>query len=186
MPTANGRFVPTADPSITSQGRSLPDTDELKAVIAAVQNVAAAHFLEIFGLELSSSWSATADILWDETFAVGESICVTWIFHGTHVGPSREPERRRRPLPQDGNDDDRDEFELLARRDRRGLGFEGTGRPVHLKVISTGKAALDGGGTLTGAELNHTRWDSLSAIGQIGVQALGRPVLDAPILELRR
>ena len=79
---------------------------------------------------------------------------------------------------------ERDPTGESIRTNQRGLGFNATGRPVHVKVLSVGAATIDNSGALTAATLSDCRWDSLSVMGQIGVQALGRPILSTPVLPL--
>ncbi len=172
MPDSSGRF---------SDG----STVERRAIAEALGVWAASHFREVFGLELGAdvSWSPAEDVNWAETFAVGDRLCVSWVFRGRHTGA--DPAFPRASARSSEADSDGDPKRLEIRANGLGLGAPATGREVHLKVLSVGSATIEGG-VLVKAELMDSRWDSLSALGQIGVQALGRPVGATPVLPVRR
>jgi hypothetical protein len=64
----------------------------------------------------------------------------------------------------------------------RRIGFAATGRPVEFDVITTGPVQLKhGNGQTTVVACDEkdfdSRWDTLGVLTQIGVRAVGRPIV---------
>jgi hypothetical protein len=57
------------------------------------------------------------------------------------------------------------------------LGWAPTARDVRIRIFTVGVPLLDENGAVSGAEALQSRYDQLTALRQLGVLAVGRPVL---------
>ena len=100
--------------------------------------------------------SGAIAIDWDSTFAVDKRLFVRWMYNGHHAG---------------------------AGASTKDFGFERTFNRVRVEVLSV--ASLKEDGDPSTCESVRSRFDSLALLGQMGVQAVGRPVVDVPRSVLR-
>jgi|RifCSP16_2_1023846.scaffolds.fasta_scaffold177945_2 hypothetical protein len=93
-----------------------------------------------------------------QAFGAEGKVCVVWTLSANHGDVARTGG----PFPNE----------------RPFLGWYATGRPVQITVVSLVESPDIAGVAKDGAHWHH-QWDRLAALAQIGVRAVGRPVLRA-------